>query len=51
MVETVDKSPFTGMNTVLHTSIAWQKLVKAFTFNGQRIVGLCKSLTLDAVKF
>ncbi len=34
-----------------HTDIAGQKIVKALTFNGQRIDGLCKSLMLDAVNF
>jgi hypothetical protein len=51
MVETVDKSPFTGMNTVLHTSIAGQKIIKAVTFKGLWIVGLCKSLTPTLLSF
>jgi hypothetical protein len=36
---------------VLLNSIAGQKIVKALKFNGQRIVGLCKSLMLNAVNF
>jgi hypothetical protein len=35
----------------VYIHIARQKIVKALTFNGQRIVGLCKSLTLTAVNF
>ena len=31
--------------------IAGQKIVKALTFNRKRIVGLCKSLTLNAFNF
>jgi hypothetical protein len=31
--------------------IAGQKIVKALTFNGQHIVGLCKSLMLNTVNF
>ncbi len=32
-------------------TIGGQKIVKVLTFVGQRIVGLCKSLTLNAVNF
>ncbi len=39
------------VNNVYTVYIAGQRIVKALTFNGQRIVGLCKSLTVNAVKF
>jgi hypothetical protein len=34
-----------------HSTITGQQIVKALMFNGQRIVRLCKSLTLNAVHF
>jgi hypothetical protein len=40
-----------GSIRYLPITIAGQKIVKALTFNGQRIVGLCKSLTVNAVNF
>jgi hypothetical protein len=35
----------------IHITTAGQKIVKALSFNGQRIVGLCKLLTINAVNF
>jgi hypothetical protein len=36
---------------VVSISIAGQKIVRALIFYGQRIVGLCESLNLNAVNF
>jgi hypothetical protein len=42
---------FSTYVSVCAISIARQKIVKALMFNGQRILGLCESLNLNAVNF
>ncbi len=36
---------------VVFITIAGQKIIKALTLNGQRIVGLCKLFTFNTVNF